>query len=220
MARSFAARHWLLGWVLVAGLQAAEAAASHELDGVVEISLLGAFPSGEYGDAVDGAGAGVDAMIGGRVGDVLQLGLQLGWSRFGQAIVEDFDGRLGEIADNTFMSHVVLRVQPRFGRVRPYVEGLLGTRALFTTGSTGLLGEPYLDGSEWVASYGLGAGLGVRLLGGAEGPQLSLSAGLRHLWGGQATHLVVRDRHPDPIFELRRSRTDVWQPRIGLSVAF
>lgn len=211
----------LVGVALATSIAASTAHASHDLDGVVELSLLGAFPSGDYGRVVDDEGIGVDAMIGGRVADTVQLGLQLGWSRFGSAPVTDSVGHpFATVSDNTFMSHLVLRVQPRFGIVRPYVEGLLGARALFATDTGGALEGSSLRDTDWAASYGLGAGVGIRLLGGRDGPELSISAGLRHLWGSESTYLVVRDRYPDPTFEVRRSRTDVWQPRIGLSLSF
>lgn len=82
-----------------------------------------------------------------------------------------------------------LRLQPAHWRVRPYVEGFYGTQQyqakyVLRVPVQGLQSDP-VSGSEWVHSYGWGAGLEIVGLLNRSGT-MSLTLGMRRVHGGTA----------------------------------
>ena len=82
----------------------------------------------------------------------------------------------------------VLRVQPPYWPVRPYVEGIFGAKLLQTTYSVSLVGgagtTDTVSDQAWASTLGVGAGVDLPLLG----PNLFLTLGVRLLAGGHASY--------------------------------
>ena len=73
----------------------------------------------------------------------------------------------GNTSNNIFLTHFVLRAQPRTGWVRPYADGLIGLKHLFTRTSISDLSDgetiaSNTDLSDTSFSYGFGGGCRFR----------------------------------------------------------
>ena len=97
-------------------------------------------PQGEFKQNVKNNGYGVsgNVLIGlGR--SPLLVGVDLGFATYGhESRKVPLSGSIPDITvdvdtdNNIFLTHFVLRAQPRHGAVRPYVDGLVGFKYLFT----------------------------------------------------------------------------------------
>ncbi len=141
------------------------------------------------------------------------------------------------LVDVTTSAHMVLthgrvRVQPVTGRVRPYVEGLFGFSYLFTQTAIDLgrdfdprfdpVGPSTTHLDDFALSAGGGTGVAIELHTWSDG-RLNLDIGTRLLYGGEAEYLVGGPEGFESGLEgleFRRSRTDLVQVQIGISVDF
>ncbi|MBN4056418.1 outer membrane beta-barrel protein [Rhodothermus sp. AH-315-K08] len=146
--------------------------------------------------------------------------------------IPDITARV-ETTNNIAQFHGLLRLQAPEGSVRPYIDGLYGFKYLYTRTSLQddlfdeeVLGSTNFD--DFALSYGFGAGIDIRLYDGPMGEDerqgsVYLSLGARYLLGGEAEFLREGDieRLPGAIrFTTTRSRVDLFQPRIGVTLAF
>src|SRR5262249_36645473 len=130
-------------------------------------------------------------------------------------------------SNNIFFSHFVLRAQPRTGLVRPYFDGLIGLKHLFTKTSISDLsgGETFAsstDLSDTALSYGFGGGLQIPLTEGREAKVL-LDTGVRYLRGARAEYLrkgSIREENGVVVFDGLSSRTDVLAVQVGVTFRF
>jgi hypothetical protein len=146
--------------------------------------------------------------------------------------------------NNVVETHLSLRLQPRTGRFRPYVEGLAGFKYLFTHTTVGDedfgnddLGDDELGddiaGStnydDFALSGGAGAGIDVRVCQQRE-PGKTLRAvgvhlGVQYLLGQEAEYLAEDDLTDEngngqldrSELDVRRSRTTFLQPQFGVT---
>ena len=151
------------------------------------------------------------------------------------------DVKLQVYTENSMVvGELLLRVQPRTGRIRPYIDGLIGFDHLYTvttvakeSGSCSAL--PLLDAlfdsgscTDLIASttnlddttFAYGFGGGVQF---AVNRQLSLDAGVRSVRGGKADYLKQGSiRRTDGVasFAKLSSRTDVIAVKVGLTIRF
>lgn len=121
----------------------------------------------------------------------------------------------------------MLRAQPRSGPVRPYVDGLIGLKYLFTRTSV-----TDVDGDETIASdtdlgdttfsYGVGGGLQIPLTKGRES-RIILDTNVRYLRGGRADYLrrgsIIVD-NGTVFYDILSSRTDVLTVQVGVMFQF
>lgn len=129
--------------------------------------------------------------------------------------------------NNILFSHFVLRAQPRTGPVRPYVDGLIGLKHLFTRTSISDLSDDETiasntDLSDTALSYGFGGGLQIPLTKGPES-RILLDTNVRYLRGGRAEYLKkgsIRDEGGLAVFDVLSSRTDVLAVQIGVIIRF
>ncbi|HEV2667435.1 MAG TPA: hypothetical protein VG324_21145 [Blastocatellia bacterium] len=128
--------------------------------------------------------------------------------------------------NNIFFSHFVLRAQPREGMVRPYFDGLIGLKRLYTTTSiSDRSGEPIdsrTDLSDTALSYGFGGGLQIPLPNVREARFL-LDMNVRYLRGARAVYLregSIREENGQVVFDVLSSRTDVVAVQIGVVFRF
>jgi hypothetical protein len=196
------------------------------IDGQASIQLVGGVPQGGLHGNMS-TGMGLQGFVGGWTGpgSPLMVGLDVGVLHHGHTTGEvPFSSTVdpwmpAEVttSTNVLQAHLSLRLQPRTGWFRPYVEGLIGFKYLFTRTSIGeevfevdVGDEESLDdglGSEIASSTdiassanyddlalsgGAGAGVDIRVFqqdGAATTVQaVSLNLGVRYLLGTEAEY--------------------------------
>ena len=218
------------------------------LRGVGRLSFVVGVPTGAFRDNIDRLGFGGSVFGGVRLPQIpLVLGADLGFLVYGRSVdTVPFSGTVGPrvqvevvTTNNIVQPHLVLRLQPADGRVRPYLDGLFGFKYLFT--ETRVRDEDRFDDDADIASTtnfrdatisgGVGAGLDIRVYRGrpkADVRSASLHLGLQYLAGGRAEYLAegsLEDTNnngqlDDSELNIRRSRTPLLQPQIGVTVQF
>lgn len=151
---------------------------------------VGDFAVGEFARHV-GSAIGFRMHVAVRVQNLLSLGVEGGFQNYG---VETRD--LFVITNDLWSTHAVLRVQPRFGRWRPYGDALIGATMISTSTSVdpdpddpdGSLETLATNLSDRGPSYGAGIGLMVGLPSAASRWSLDLS--VRYVAGPTVNYLV------------------------------
>jgi len=214
------------------------AAAGHAQDRFeMRIGALGAFPRGEFEDALDDEGYGLNLFFGYRgFGSPWTVGLDFDFTRYDKTSLDDpfpccpFIEE-AETTNNIILGHVAARWQPAWPEFSPYLEGLLGVKRFET--KTSLFADDFDEAIETdrnltdtALSYGLGAGVELPLSG-PRGPNLkpriALQAGARWLWGEEAeyalsnTTVLVGDQ---PFFETAQTRTNLFNAHLGVAFRF
>ena len=200
---------------------------------LVGAGLIG-HPLGEFADNVDTSwGGGFDFVY--RVGDgPVWFGAGVGVLRYDRATHEvPFSLTVPDVlvevttSNNLVMPYGLVRFQSSEGTVRPYVEGRVGFNYLFTQtsveGSDSALDIARTTNFSDVApSIGAGAGVAVALVDWSEG-RFGLDIGVRYVYGGRLDYLIPGSRGFDDGvggLEHRRSRTDLFLVRLGVSLEF
>jgi hypothetical protein len=186
-------------------------------------------PVGDFQDSVDIAG-GVSGHFGVGLGDTpISVGVEGSYLWYG---IETRDIPLVGLPDlaaevqtsnDMFLLHGRVRAQARSGRVRPYVDGLVGFNYLFTRtslrdGDSDGDRDSVMNMDDLVLSAGGGAGVMIALGGSPQSVRLDLS--VRYLYGGEADYLIegdVRSEFGPPVLVPRRSRTDMVAVYIGVT---
>lgn len=214
-------------------------------------------PQGGFENNVSGLGGGLNLFIGGWVGprSPVMAGLDVGFLSYGNSTEQvPFSSTVGprlpvevETSNNVLETHLSLRLQPRHGRIRPFVEGLVGFKYLFTR--TSLAEEDFgndfgdRDGlsdelasttnfDDFAFSGGAGAGVDVRVYR-QDDPKTSVRSvsvhlGVQYLLGQEAEYLAEGDLTDDnengqldrSEMDVRRSRTTFLQPQFGVTFRF
>jgi hypothetical protein len=166
------------------------------------IDFTAAFPQGEFKRNVDSNGYG----IGGQFlypikNSPFLIGADLGYVTYGsESFTEQLSPTIPEVrvrvktTNNIFTSHFVVRAQKPDGKVRPYVEGLIGLQYLFTRTavSNDFNDEEFAADTNFSDStFSVGAGAGVQFLltKGVSKPDILLDTKVRYLRGSQAEYL-------------------------------
>ena len=218
----------------------------------VDIALIGQLPKGEFKDEGVPTGFGLDINGLWYPSKQFGLGLNVGISQYGNSerqIPFSYYTDLVTITEKTTndlaYGHLLLKLIPFQGNVRPYFEGLLGMKNLFT--STKVISEncPEEDEdtceiasstnySDNAFSYGGGGGLEITLtsFGGDEDSGikgvLSFFINARYMIGAEAEYLkegaiTFSDPQDGPVqttFDPSTSKTDVLQISLGLNFNF
>jgi hypothetical protein len=130
-------------------------------------------------------------------------------------------------SNNIFLAHSLFRVQPRTGPVRPYVDGLVGLKYLFTRTSIsddfdGQVIASDTDLSDTTFSYGVGGGIQVPIAKTGKWA-IMLDGGARYLRGSRARYLKkgsIRELDGRAFYDVLSSRTDVVSVQIGVTFRF
>ncbi len=257
--RTFSTPFRPLSWTLLALLVVTPVAAQDfdeaeayttpsEIYGVFDGGLALAIPSGDFRDQTGNIGYGVNLGVGvgsrtlpfvvGVEGGFFILdsnteNVPLSTTVFGVNVDV-------ETTNNLAQGHLFLRMQPSSGMLRPYVEGLVGAKYLFT--ETTVRDERRRDNDEgvfsstnfddWAFSYGVGAGAAIEVYRNRDAQSdlgtVSILVSARWTPGSTAEYLdaaTIRDRNGNGVFDegdadISRSRTDVIVPSIGVSITF
>lgn len=129
--------------------------------------------------------------------------------------------------DCLWLTHALLRLQPRAGNIRPYADALVGFQYIWTetdvrdrNGVGQIAGTVNLD--DWALNWGFGAGVDASLATFRPGAIL-LSLGARWLRGGTSDYLVkgsIERGNDLVILHPRTSRTDQLLAQVGITFAF
>ena len=213
----------------------------------VDIALIGQLPKGEFKDEGVPTGFGLDINGLWYPSKQFGLGLNVGISQYGNSerqIPFSYYTDLVTITEKTTNDlayvHLLARIVPLQGKVRPYFEGLLGMKNLSTT--TKVISEncPEEDEdtceiasstnySDNAFSYGGGGGLDIMItsIGDEESDVqgiLSFFINARYVMGTEAEYLkegaiTFSDPEEGPVqttFHPSKSKTDALQINIGL----
>jgi hypothetical protein len=208
----------------------------------VGVSFNPGFPINEFKSNVKKAGLGGSGDFVFRLKDSpLSIGASFGLMIYGsESRQERLSAEIPEVIvdvrtrNSILMCHLFLRLQPQQGKIKPYLDGLIGLSYLWTeTGiydSDGFHREIASDVnfSDWTWNFGIGGGLMFPVYekrkerkSGAFAVFLDLSA--RYLKGGKAQYLkegsIIRENER-MIYNIDESSTDLITVRAGLSVAF
>lgn len=204
------------------------------------IGILGALPMGEFATRVpDGAGGVLGHLDVGVGRSMVSFGGEIGWLNYGDEdrkvsaaslIVPGARSETAKVntSNSIFTAHGRVRVQPRRGRWRPYVDGLVGFMDLYTKSHVdgGTLcvqycidiGPSETHSRDFVASYGGGGGIMIGFSARERAPRLDLS--VRYLKGGTAEYLTegaVREEGDRLILDFSRSSTNMVMVYIGVA---
>lgn len=212
-------------------------------DGVeLGLRFLSGFPAGEFRHNLDRAGYGGDISFAYRIPHtIVSAGASFGFLIYGsESRDEPLSSNIPDVVvrvrttNSILLGHLFIRLQPREGRIRPYVEGLAGFHYLSTDTSISGHGDwgntlSSNNFNDTAFSAGLGGGakwalLQVRRRGRSEGLfSLDLDLGVRWLRGGRAEYLKKGSIHREGglvNYDVYESRTDLWLAGLGLSFAF
>jgi len=205
------------------------------------VNFLMGLPNKEFKENVDrdGYGIGVSCLI--PLGDSpLFAGLNIGalyYNSKDQPIEVENSSVTLEPLKGTILAHLLLRGQKTDGRLRPYIEGLVGLQHFFSRTST-LNGPIYgviEDGSTLstneiakVFSFGGSCGCMYSIHTYADrddeskAKEILLDLRLRYLYGGETEFIKesYRIEGDNVIFDTVRSRTDLLTIQLGLSFVF
>ena len=217
-----------------------------------QINLRGTVgvPQGSLQDNIGGVGGGAHLYLGGwiRQSPVL-AGVDIGILNYGRTSDNvPFSRTVGPripvdvtTTNNVLETHLSVRLQPRRGRLRPFIEGLVGFKYLFTRTSLSEedLGDN-VDAGDNIASStnfddfafsgGAGAGLDVRVYQPDDPTKrvqaVSLHLGVQYLLGQEAEYLAEGALTDDngngeldrSELDVRRSRTTLLQPQFGVTI--
>lgn len=220
----------------IIGIAALSAAPVHAQTFQAGLDFTTVIPRGEFKDNIEDNGYGLGGHFLVRLGrSPLMAGVDGGFATYGsEKRREPLSSSIPDITvdvvtdNNIILTHFLLRAQPRSGSVRPYVDGLIGFKYLFTqTKVEADEAEEVLASttnlSDFAFSYGVGGGVQFRLAGLGGSRELVLDTKVRHLWGSEARYLrkgsIIREDGM-VIFDVLSSRTNVVTAQIGLSFRF
>lgn len=220
--------------VLLVSPRATEAQSERAPRGYIDITLVGAQPTGDFGLNVD-QGWGLE--LGGRYeldpAGLFSLRGSAGFINYGNERLQFcsvYSCRVG-IDLNTRNNILFLGVGPelaiQMGPMRPYLRTTFGVGYFVTTsglsGSDGFYDHSYASTNNFddvVFQKRMGAGLGIRLSNGRRPVSLDLGADYHH--NGTATYLREGDIVDQPdgsvIIYPQRSDANLWTFRVGVSV--
>ena len=219
-------------------LSAAPAMAFTNFQGGVNL-LLG-FPQGDFKDEVDKTGVGIGGEILYSPGkSIFGIGASMGFMVYGHdKHREPFSSTIPNVFvevttdNNIFLGHLLFRIQPKKGPIRPYGEGLIGLNYLFTKTTIKDEGDSEdiassTDMDDAVLSYGAGGGVMVTLYSGdpSRGKlwRLMLDLRLRYLVGGEAEYLKegsIEVEDGQVFYDISKSKTDLMTAQIGITFEF
>lgn len=204
--------------------------------------FLTGFPCGKFSSNLGANGYGVSAYGLYRIPrSPLGIGLELGYMVYGsEQRRETLSPAIPETtvkvrtSNRILAGHLLLRLQPCCGSVRPYADGLVGFKYLYTRTSvrSNWSLEPIAVATnldDWALSYGLGGGVQVLLY--QERPQrrkdrpvhILLDAKLRYMRGSPADYLTpgsIRQEDGKLVYYISRSRTDMLSTQMGITFRF
>lgn len=201
-----------------------------------DLNLLLGIPEGEFRDNLDREAVGLNGSFGVQLPESpLQFGVELGIMTYGSdRRRENFSPNIPEVSVvvrtdyDIFTGHLFGRFERPVGLVRPYVDGLIGLKYLFTESRVrddNFQGEDIastVNFDDTTFSYGLGGGL--KFLVYEQGfHQYLINLKARYLRGGQARYLQpgsIEVVNGSLRFDESRSNTNLITVHLGVAFKF
>jgi len=204
------------------------------------LAVIVGFPQGEFDQKVENVGFGLDLFGGiglgrtpvvvGIEGSFLMYGFERRRTPFSNTI-PDVTVEV-ETSNSIALGHLVLRLQPSSGPLRPYADGLFGVKYFFT--ETTVKDDNFSDREiasstnfdDAALSYGVGGGVDIQVYRGRGGKKVGavlISAGARYLFGSEAEYLregSIERRDGQVFFTTERSETNILITRLGVTLQF
>jgi hypothetical protein len=210
------------------------------------VNVLVGVPQGAFKENVNRSGIGITGNVGlAPAGYAYMIGVEFGYMNYGtEKRNEPFSTTIPDVnvdvsTENNFaFGHLVFRLQPNSGFIRPYLEGAAGGNYLFTKttiqnqgrGGEEVASSTNLD--DFAFSYGGGAGVLVLVLSKdrpeepGDKPMLGeVLVDLRctYMAGSQAEYLKegsIRRVAGQVIYDIRKSKTDLLMIQVGVAFRF
>ena len=207
------------------------------------------FPQGEFKENVENIGFGGFGQFAYNLPETpVYVGASIGFLVYGSdSRKEPFNANIPEVTvdvsttNSILLGHLLLKLQPPQGKIRPYLNGLLGFNYLETSSSVESEGWDD-DGDNEIASsnnfddatfsYGVGAGLAIQVFEASwedlqenEGLYgVFIEFGVNYIKGGEAEYLkkgsIQKDANNQLIFDVYQSKTDLLTAHIGVGFQF
>lgn len=206
------------------------------------LNILVGVPQTEFKENVDNVGIGLSGFFGYNIPQSpFILGGSLGFMIYGSETREEpFSTTIPDVwvdvttTNSIFNGHLMVRVQPQEGTLRPYLDGLLGFSYLST--STEIEDQGWDDDDniasstnqdDFTSSYGGGGGLMIKVYEGVnqnDSPYtIFVDLGVRYLIGGNAEYLKegsITIKNGKVYYDLNKSTTDLMIYQIGAAINF
>lgn len=201
------------------------------------------FPQNEFKDNVDRIGlSGIGHFSYNFPRSPFSIGISFGVLVYGSETREEpFSTTIPDVmvdvttTNMIYMCHLLFRVQPMAGRLRPYLDGFIGFNYLTT--DTRIKSQKYISDrriastniiNDIAYSYGAGGGLMIQAYskrGSKKGRPFAvyIDLGVRYLKGGRAEYMregSIRLEDDRFIYDYSKSTTDLIIGHIGVSFAF
>ena len=208
----------------------------------------GGFPKGTFRDNIGNAIGGLNLEFTYSPRKMpLAIGISFGFYEYGSETISEFlqatnaDFEIDVSTSNSIiLGHLLFRLQPEQGRIRPYVDALIGINHLRT--STKIIGPDYgpydyeisrNNLSDTVLSYGGDFGLMIVVV---EKPLklrkqpakkrkwgVLIDLRVRYLKGGEAEYLIkgsISRVDDELVYDIKRSTTDLLTAQLGITLNF
>ena len=212
------------------------------------MSGQGGFPKGTFQDNISHAIGGLNLEFTYSPRKMpLAIGISFGFLQYGSETTSEFlratnaDFEIDVRTTNIIiLGHLLFRLQPKQGRIRPYMDALIGINHLTT--NTKIIG---LDSGSYdheisrnnlndtVLSYGGDLGLMIMVF---EKPLkqrkelakkrkwgLLIDLRVRYLKGGEADYLIkgsISRINDELVYDIKRSTTDLLTAQLGIALSF
>ncbi|MGB5530978.1 MAG: hypothetical protein WBQ32_13505 [Ignavibacteriaceae bacterium] len=202
------------------------------------INFILAFPQGEFKESVDRLGFGIGGefmFLTPKKGSPVGIGINAGFINYGsETRREPFSLTIPDVtvdvdrSNNLFNFHIMLRVAPYAGKLRPYAEGLFGGAYIFTETEIKSRGEQEVASStnfdDFAWNYGAGGGLMYEVhRNNDNGSAFFIDLKARYLFGSEAEYLKegsVIIENGQVTYEVSRSKTDLLTVQLGVTYFF
>jgi len=200
-------------------------------------------PQGEFKDNIENNGFGFNGHFLYQLpASYFNVGLSISYLIYGSETREEPwsqtipDVKVDVTTTNSiFYSHLLLRIQPPTGIVRPYIDGLFGFGHFST--NTSVEDQEYDDdheiastnhASDTALNYGFGGGTMIRVWDAKQYTEdhigeVSVDLGVRYLKGGEAEYLKensIQINDGNLSYQKLRSKTDILTYHIGVTFNF
>lgn len=211
---------------------------SQDLLGGIDFVL--GIPKGEFSRNIDNNGYGGSLLFGyAPESDPFFVGIEGAYLVYGSDTRrEPFSTTIPDVTVDVtttnaiVLAHLIVRLQPNTGGIRPYLEGSVGLNYLFTETkieNRGIPGQEVassINQSDVAFSYGPAGGVMFRVYEATEGERLSevlIDIRVRYLWGGDAEYLKegsIRRQGVNVAYDTYKSKTDLLTIQLGGIVRF
>lgn len=217
------------------------------------VNIISGLPMGDFDDNLNQAVPGFSVSFGGETpGLPLELGTELGFMSFGSDDLLELRVNNTNVPVQTvtvesrskaLMGHLVARLTPSEGTIRPYADALAGVRYFFS--DTNIESEALSTDNNlferddvnrffstanfdsFAFSAGVGAGVEFLVTDGPIGmhnrdSSVLLQLGARYLFGTEAEYLIedsIRRQNGSITFDVAETNTHMVVPQFGLKIS-